>query len=61
MPDIKVIIPAYNEENSIAKVVAEIPKAVSEIIVVNNNSSDKTAENAAKAGATIVHETIQNT
>ena len=54
--DIRVIIPAYNEEESISKVIAEIPKLVSEIIVVNNNSSDNTAKNAREAGATVVDE-----
>ncbi len=56
MPEIKVIIPAYNEANSIALVISEIPENVSEIIVVNNNSTDKTAENAQKAGATVLTE-----
>jgi glycosyltransferase involved in cell wall biosynthesis len=56
MPEINVIIPAYNEANSIAHVIFEIPSIVSEIIVVNNNSTDKTAENAAKAGATVLTE-----
>ncbi|MBK5213695.1 MAG: glycosyltransferase family 2 protein [Flavobacteriaceae bacterium] len=54
--NIKVIIPAYNEEHSIGKVIAEIPKFVSEIIVVNNNSTDNTAEVAKKAGATVLFE-----
>lgn len=52
--DIRVIIPAFNEEDSIGKVIAEIPKSVSEIIVVNNSSTDNTPKNAAKAGATVV-------
>jgi glycosyltransferase involved in cell wall biosynthesis len=56
MPEINVIIPAYNEADSIAHVIFEIPSIVSEIIVVNNNSTDKTAENAAKAGATVLTE-----
>ena len=55
-PDIKVIIPAYNEADSIASVIGDIPKSVSEIIVVNNNSTDKTAENATNAGATVLTE-----
>lgn len=51
------IIPAYNEEKSIAKVISEIPlKYVNEIIVVNNNSIDNTAEEAMKAGATVLLE-----
>lgn len=57
MADIMVIIPAYNEANSIAKVIQEIPAIVSEIIVVNNNSSDDTAINATRAGATVLNET----
>lgn len=57
MTEINVIIPAYNEANSIAKVIQEIPTTVSEIIVVNNNSTDDTAANAAKAGATVLSET----
>ncbi|MCB0444387.1 MAG: glycosyltransferase family 2 protein [Gelidibacter sp.] len=57
MTKIKVIIPAYNEADSIAKVISEIPDLVDEIIVVNNNSTDKTAENAQKAGATVLTET----
>ncbi len=55
-----VIIPAYNEQDSIAKVIDYIPKElVSEIIVVNNNSTDNTAEAAKKAGATVLLETFQ--
>lgn len=57
MTKIKVIIPAYNEADSIAKVISEIPDLVDEIIVVNNNSTDLTAENAQKAGATVLTET----
>lgn len=50
-----VIIPAYNEEQSIAKVIEDIPKnIVSEIIVGNNNSKDQTALRAKSAGATVV-------
>jgi glycosyltransferase involved in cell wall biosynthesis len=56
MTQIKVIIPAFNEAASIAQVIRELPPTVSEIIVVNNNSDDKTAENAALAGATVLHE-----
>lgn len=55
-PTIKVIIPAYNEADSIGKVITAIPKTVSEVIVVNNNSSDNTPEVAAKAGATVLTE-----
>ncbi|MBZ9731618.1 glycosyltransferase family 2 protein [Salegentibacter sp. JZCK2] len=53
---IRVIIPAFNEEESIAKVIAEIPEFVQEIIVVSNNSTDATEKNAKKAGATVLQE-----
>ncbi len=56
-PYIVVIIPAYNEENSIEKVIADIPVAlVQEVIVVNNNSNDNTEVNAHNAGATVLRE-----
>ena len=55
-PDIRVIIPAFNEAESIAAVINEIPKSVSQIIVVNNNSTDNTIINAEKAGATVLTE-----
>jgi glycosyltransferase involved in cell wall biosynthesis len=53
---IKVIIPAYNEEESIGLVIQDIPASVHEIIVVNNNSTDATAKNAEDAGATVLSE-----
>lgn len=57
---IVVIIPAFNEENSVGNVVREIPAGlVEEVIVVNNNSNDQTAVEAARAGATVLHEPIQ--
>lgn len=55
-----VIIPAYNEEASIPKVIGDIPKnIVDEVIVVNNNSTDNTIEASQKAGATVLSETFQ--
>ena len=53
---IKVIIPAYNEEKSIIKVIQDIPSIVNEIIIVDNNSSDQTAKNAQEAGAKVLTE-----
>ena len=54
---IVVIIPAFNEEDSIAKVVNEIPKnLVTEIVVCNNASTDQTAFMAEQAGATVLFE-----
>ena len=55
-PIIDVIIPAYNEEKSIPKVIAEIPAIVRHIVVANNNSTDRTGEVAKAAGAEVVFE-----
>lgn len=55
--NVSVIIPAFNEEESIGKVIADIPKAcVQEIIVVDNGCLDRTAEVAHAAGARVVQE-----
>ena len=60
MPNINVIIPAFNEEKSIAKVIGDIPKSlVSDIIVVDNNSADNTFMEARQAGATALKEPRQ--
>ena len=58
--EIVVVIPAYNEETSIARVISDIPAdLVSEVVVVDNNSTDATAENARNVGATVIHELRQ--
>ena len=57
MTKIKVIIPAYNEADSIAHVIKDIPNTVDEVIVVSNTSTDDTEANAKKAGATVLKET----
>ncbi len=60
MKTVAVIIPALNEERSVGKVVGEIPSgAVDEIVVVNNGSTDLTAEKAMSAGATVVDEPVR--
>jgi len=54
-PVIDVIIPVYNEEDSISKVIREIPQNfVRHIVVCNNGSTDLTATRAANAGAIVV-------
>ena len=61
-PDVivSVIIPAFNEENGVAQVISEIPrKIVSDVIVVNNASSDETEQNARTAGATVLNEPVR--
>jgi glycosyltransferase involved in cell wall biosynthesis len=55
-PLIYVIIPAFNESKSIGKVIADIPDMVSEIIVVDNASTDNTGEYAKEKGATVLRE-----
>lgn len=59
MTDIKVVIPANNEEQSIGLVLRDIPKnLVSEVVVVNNASADQTSRVAAAAGATVLDEPL---
>lgn len=55
---VSVIIPAYNEEETIAGVVADYVRSsyVDEVVVVDNNCRDKTAELAKAAGARVVSE-----
>ena len=56
-PTIAVIIPAFNEEQSIGKVINAIPtKIVQRIIVVNNCSTDNTVKVAENAGAIVLTE-----
>ncbi|MEM8888140.1 MAG: glycosyltransferase family 2 protein [Bacteroidota bacterium] len=55
--NIQVIIPAFNEADSIHKVVGDIPAdLVKEVIVVSNGSTDETEERAKAAGATVLRE-----
>jgi len=54
---IDVVIPALNEEGSIDKVIADIPKQlVNEIIIVDNGSADETALIASNSGARVLRE-----
>ena len=57
-PDIRVVIPAFNEQNAVGLVIEEIPKdLVSEVIVVDNGSTDNTFQVATDKGATALSET----
>jgi len=52
-------IPAYNEEDNIANVVSKSIPHVDRVIVYNDGSTDKTAEIAREAGATVINQTNQ--
>ncbi|GAB2614533.1 glycosyltransferase family 2 protein [Belliella aquatica] len=55
-PIIDVIIPAFNEEDSIGKVIRDIPTIVRHVVVANNGSSDTTKKVAEAAGAIVLDE-----
>lgn len=61
MDKIAVLIPCYNEEKTIEKVINDTKKALPDavIYVYNNNSKDRTAEIAEKAGAIVRNEYMQ--
>ncbi len=57
---VKVIIPAFNEQNGVGNVIRDIPgDVVDEIIVVNNASTDETERVAREAGATVLKEEVK--
>ena len=53
---VAVIIPAFNEEQSIAKVISAIPEWVDDVLVVDNGSTDQTIQRAEHAGAKVISE-----
>jgi len=53
---VTIVIPCLNEEQGIRKVLDEVPTFVDEIIVVDNGSTDRTAEIARKMGARVISE-----
>ena len=61
MDRIAVLIPCYNEEKTVQKVVADFRRALPEatVYVYNNNSTDRTAQLAAEAGAVVRNEYMQ--
>ena len=58
MDNIAVLIPCYNEEPTISKVVTDVKKALPDAVVYvyDNNSTDRTAELAKAAGAVVRNE-----
>ena len=61
MDRIAVLIPCYNEEKTVGKVVRDFKKNLPEatIYVYDNNSTDRTSQLAKKAGAVVRHEYVQ--
>ena len=53
---IGVVIPCYNEEAGVQEVIRRMPPVVDEVVVVDNNCTDRTAEVAASLGARVVAE-----
>ncbi len=53
---VSLVLPCYNEEEGVQRVIASLPDGIDEIIVVDNNCTDRTAEVAAGLGATVVRE-----
>ncbi|MBM4402048.1 MAG: glycosyltransferase family 2 protein [Candidatus Cloacimonetes bacterium] len=55
-PTISVVTPVKNEEKTIGACLARMPRKVTEIVVVDNNSTDNTAQVAKEAGAKVLFE-----
>jgi glycosyltransferase involved in cell wall biosynthesis len=53
---ISVVIPCFNEEQGLARVIPSLPKSIDEVVVVDNNSTDRTGEVARGLGAKVVFE-----
>jgi glycosyltransferase involved in cell wall biosynthesis len=54
---ISVVIPCYNEEDGVQQVIRRLPDFIDEIVISNNNSTDRTEEVATALGAKVVLET----
>jgi hypothetical protein len=53
---LSLVIPCYNEQDGVREVIGRCPPDVDEIVVVDNNSTDRTAEVARSLGAVVVSE-----
>lgn len=56
---ISVVVPCYNEEDGIVITLSDMPAIVDEVVVVDNNCIDRTAEVAREMGARVVAEPVQ--
>ncbi len=56
---ISLVMPCYNEENGLREIYRDLPACVDEVIVADNNSTDRTAQVARELGAKVVHEPKQ--
>src|ERR1041385_4985555 len=56
---ITVIIPCLNEEQGIERVLRAMPAFVDEVVVVDNNSTDRTSEVARSLGAKVIREQVR--
>src|SRR5437763_15264668 len=56
---ITVIIPCLNEEQGIRRVLKSMPEFVDEVVVVDNNSTDRTYEVASSLGAKVIREEVR--
>jgi len=56
---VSVVLPCYNEERGVALTLGDMPELVDEVIVVDNNSQDRTADVARSMGARVVTESVQ--
>ena len=56
---ISIVIPCYNEEEGVRHLISKMPTLVDEVIIVDNDSTDNTAQVAKEMGATVVEEKIK--
>ena len=53
---VSIVVPCYNEEKGLTVMLPQIPEFIDEVIIVNNNSTDKTVEIANYYKCTVLHE-----